>query len=152
MLFSLIGGWIVIPVDAVFSHGAEHAEEHVSLFMHGIMIAVPLIGIAISYLIYVSKTLSVERIMALPLAATLHRFWFSGWGMDWLYDALFVKPFLWLARINRADFIDGLYAGIVTLTRSAHQLVARTQTGSLRWYAISVAAGLVLLISLGVML
>jgi NADH-quinone oxidoreductase subunit L len=152
MVFSLFGGWITIPVGEVFGHAAEHGEAHVSLFMHAIMIAVPLSGIALSYLFYGSKTLSVERVLALPLAATLRRFWFSGWGMDWLYDTLFVKPFLWLARINRADIVDGIYTFIVAFTRSAHQLVIRSQTGSLRWYAISVAAGLVIVISLGVLL
>lgn len=152
MFFSVFGGWITIPVESVFSHGEEHAEHHVSTLMHGIMIAVPLLGIGLSYLFYVSKTLSVEKLMASSFAQILHRFWFSGWGMDRLYDMLLVKPFLWLARINRHDLIDRGYAMIVEIVRTAHGMVVKSQTGSLHWYALSVAAGLVLLVFMGVLL
>ncbi|MBT7227744.1 MAG: NADH-quinone oxidoreductase subunit L, partial [Gammaproteobacteria bacterium] len=117
-----------------------------------VMIAVPLLGIGLSYLFYMSKTFSVEKLMAMPIAASLHRFWFSGWGMDALYDLLFVKPFLLLARINKKDFIDAIYALLVEISRVAHSMLARTQTGQLRWYAMSIAAAVVLLIAIGVLL
>ncbi len=152
MLLSLFGGFISVPVDAVFSHGQAHEEHHVSALIHGIMIAVPLLGIGVSYLFYGSRQLSVDKLMNSSLAKSLHRFWFSGWGMDGLYNFLFVQPFLFLARINRKDIIDWLYGGIVEITRAGHSLVARSQTGSLRWYALSLAAGVVLVVTLGVML
>lgn len=152
MVLALFGGWISIPVDAVFNHGEAHEEHHISGLMHAIMIAVPLLGIGVSYLFYVSKTFSIEKLMANPLAANLHRFWFSGWGMDKLYDLLFVKPFLFLARINKKDIIDALYALLVEISRVAHGMLARTQTGQLNWYAISLAGSLVILVTLGVLL
>lgn len=152
MFFSVFGGWITIPVESVFSHGEEHAEHHVSSLMHGIMIAVPLLGVGVSYLFYVTKTFSIENLMASALAKQLHKFWFSGWGMDWVYDTLFVNPFMLLARINRADLVDKGYGLIVEITRAAHGFVARSQTGSLQWYAITVAAGLLLLVYMGVLL
>lgn len=152
MFFSLLGGWIHIPVESVFSHGEVHEEHHVSFFMHAVMIVVPFIGIGISYLFYMSKTFSVENLMANPLAKTLHRFWFSGWGMDALYNALFVNPFLFLARVNKNDFFDKFYNFLVLIARTAHGMLAATQTGYLRWYAFTVAVGLVVMISLGVML
>ncbi len=150
MVLSLLGGWIPLPLDAVFGHHA--GEHHVSALLHGVMIAVPLVGIAISYLIYGTGALPAERIMALPGAKALHRFWRSGWGMDRLYDALFVHPFLWLARINAKDVIDAFYHGLASLSRAGHMLIVRSQTGYLRWYALSMAAGLVLLVAVGVLL
>ena len=116
------------------------------------MIAVPLLGIAVSYLFFMSKTFSVEKLMANPLAASLHRFWFSGWGMDALYDFLFVRPFVFLARLNKKDLVDAVYALLVELSRVGHAMLARSQTGQLRWYALSIAAGVVLLVTLGVLL
>lgn len=153
MVLALFGGWIQIPVDAVFSHGEVHAEEHhISGLMHAIMIAVPLLGIGVSYLFFMSKTFSVDKLMANPLATRLHRFWFSGWGMDALYNFLFVRPFVFLARINKNDLIDAVYAFLVEISRVAHVMLARTQTGHLRWYALSVAGGVVILMTLGVAL
>ena len=150
MVLSLLGGWIPAPLDAVFGHHA--GEHHVSALLHGVMIAAPLAGIAISYLIYGTGALPAERIMALPGAKALHRFWHSGWGMDRLYDTLFVHPFLWLARVNAKDVIDAFYHGLASLSRAGHLLIVRSQTGYLRWYALSMAAGLVLLVAVGVLL
>ncbi len=152
MLLSLVGGFIPIPVDAVFSHGEVHEEHHASLLVEGFMILVPLIGIGIAYLFYGSRTFSAEKLMSSPLAQNLHRFWNSGWGMDWLYDRLFVFPFMWLARINARDIIDLFYGLVVDINQTAHRMIVRTQTGSLRWYALSLAAGLVVIITLGVLL
>ena len=152
MALSLFGGWIPVPLDAVFSHGAEHEEHHISAVMHGVMIALPLIGIAISYLFYGSGALSAERLMSVPAARALHRFWNSGWGMDRLYDFLFVNPFLYLARINAKDIVDAFYNMLAALSRAGHLLIVRSQTGYLRWYALSMAAGLVLIITVGVLL
>ena len=153
MVLALFGGWIQIPVDAVFSHGEVHVQEHhISGLMHAIMIAVPLLGIGVSYLFFMSKTFSVEKLMAIPLATRLHGFWFSGWGMDALYNFLFVRPFVFLARLNKNDLIDAVYALLIEISRAAHIILARTQTGQLRWYALSVGAGVVILITLGVVL
>ena len=153
MVLALFGGWIQIPVDAVFSHGEVHAEEHhISGFMHAIMIAVPLLGIGVSYLFFMLKTFSVDKLMANPLATRLHGFWFSGWGMDALYNFLFVRPFVFLARINKNDLIDAVYALLVEISRVAHVMIARTQNGQLRWYALSIGGGVVILITLGVVL
>jgi NADH-quinone oxidoreductase subunit L len=153
MVLALFGGWIQIPVDAVFSHGEVHTEEHhISGLMHAIMIIVPLLGIGVSYLFFMSKTFSVEKLMANPLAKRLHGFWFSGWGMDALYNFLFVRPFVFLARVNKHDLIDSVYALLVEISRIVHVMMARTQTGQLRWYALSIGGGVVILITLGVVL
>ncbi len=149
MLLSLFGGWISIPVDEVFSHGEGHGEHHGSLLIEGFMIAVPLLGIGLSYLFYVSKKLSITKLMAGNFAQQLHRFWFSGWGMDALYQFLFVTPFVWLATLNRNDFFDLLYNSIESMARGASGLLVRSQTGYLGWYAYSLAAGLIVLLAVG---
>ena len=152
MVLALLGGWIQVPLDVVFSSGAGHEEQDVSVLVHAVMIAAPFLGIGVSYLFFMSKVFDVDKLMANPLASSLHRFWYSGWGMDALYQRIFVNPFLYLARINRSDLIDSFYALLVSITRTAHLMLARTQTGYLGWYTLSMAAGLVLIISLGVML
>lgn len=152
MALSLVGGWISIPVESVFNHGGAHEEHHVSALIHGIMIVVPLIGIAVSYLFFVSGTFSVEKLMSNNIAKFLHRFWFSGWYMDALYQRLLVNPFVWLAKLNRNDFFDALYNSLITISRSAHGLVAKTQTGYIGWYLLSMAAGLIAVLAVGVYL
>ena len=38
------------------------------------------------------------RQSANPAGEVLHAWWFADWGFDWLYDKVFVQPFLWVAR------------------------------------------------------
>ncbi|MEQ8409181.1 MAG: NADH-quinone oxidoreductase subunit L [Gammaproteobacteria bacterium] len=152
MVLSLLGGFIHIPVESVFNHGEAHEEHHVSGLIHGIMIAVPLLGILVAYLFYGGRQLSADKLMANPLAAALHKFWFSHWGMDALYNTLFVRPFVYLAKLNRLDIIDQCYGLVVTLSRAGHGLLAKLQNGMLGWYAASLIFGLVLLMTLGVLL
>ncbi len=38
--------------------------------------------------------------------------WRNAWGFDWFYDRLFVRPFVWLAKVNRYDTIDRVFAVI----------------------------------------
>ncbi len=151
MGLSLFGGWIPVPLDAVFSHGTGHEEHHVSALLHGIMIAAPLVGIAISYFCFASGPKRAEGLVALPGARALRRFWHSGWGFDWLYDALFVRPFVWLARVNAKDLIDSCYAALVAATRAGHAWFAHSQTGNLGWYAFSMALGLIVVLALGML-
>ncbi len=82
-----------------------------------------------------------------PALSLLERFWAAGWGFDWLYDRLFVRPVVWAARIDRADAIDSIYRGAASATRSAWRALALTQTGKLRWYAAAIAAGSVLFLA-----
>jgi len=152
MLLSLVGGWIQIPVESVFNHGAADEARHVSALIHGIMIAVPLLGIGVSYLFFVSGALAVEKLMSYKLAKFLHRVWFSGWYMDALYQRVLVNPFVWLARLNRNDFFDALYNSVIIISRSAHGLIAKSQTGYLGWYLLSMAAGLIVVLAAGVYL
>lgn len=147
-LLSLVGGFIHIPVEEVFHAHAE--EHHVSLFYQAIMIGLPLLGILLAYLIFIKQKLDVNTFAASGIGAKMHRFFFTQWGMDWLYDRVFVYPYTGLARLNRKDFIDSIYNGTASLTRYCHSLVSETQTGQLRWYTITMACGVLLVVSIGV--
>ena len=148
-ILALVGGYISIPVEAVFPEVEEH---HPSLFYQAIMMGLPMLGILAAYLIFVKKVINTEKLVASTLGGALHRFWFTQWGMDWLYDRLFVFPYIGLAKLNRNDFIDSIYNGTARTTVFLHGLVSDTQTGQLRWYAITLTCGLLLLVSIGVFL
>jgi NADH-quinone oxidoreductase subunit L len=72
--------------------------------------------------------------------------------MDWLYDKVIVGPYVGLAKFNKRDFIDAIYNGTAKLALVLHGLVSDTQTGQLRWYALTMISGVLLLVSIGVLL
>ena len=81
----------------------------------------------------------------------IHRFWYSGWGFDKLYDTLFVRPFVFLATINKNDFIDKIYTGLAALAGALNRALAQTQSGILRWYMMGVVVGALLIITLSLL-
>ncbi len=86
----------------------------------------------------------MAAVMQQSAPRTIHRFWFAGWGFDWLYDRVFVRPLVWFAAVDRRDDIDRIYDALAWSSRTAWRAFARSETGRLRWYAAGVTIGAVL--------
>jgi NADH-quinone oxidoreductase subunit L len=121
-------------------HGTEAALPALSA-------AASLGGVLIAYLLFLRVPARVEGLLRVPACDGLRRFWLAGWGFDWLYARLFVRPVVWLARVNRADFLDLAPRAIAWAGLAGHRLLARTQTGRVRWYAACLAAGAIALVA-----
>ncbi len=153
-IFSIIGGFIDLPenlgniplfsgfLQPVFHETlAGKSAEGGETISQVVSSLVSLAGIFVAFLFYLRRPSYARDLVQNPAAAPLHRFWFSGWGFDVMYDMLFVRPFLWIARVNRNDVVDSIYTGIAWLNQAAHDLLSSTQTGSIRWYAMGIAIG-----------
>jgi NADH-quinone oxidoreductase subunit L len=104
-------------------------------------VCVSLAGIPVAWRLTIGATASIQRQLASAPANIVRRFWFAGWGFDWLYENLLVRPVLWLARINRNDFFDSFYRAIGGSAKFLNAALSLTQTGRVRWYAAGVALG-----------
>jgi NADH-quinone oxidoreductase subunit L len=159
-VFSVIAGFLEIPRTlgdvTVFRRFTEAAlpvqeaptEMATEFWVQFSGAAMVLIGIALAYVCFLRRPDFVAVLSRTRWGAPLSRFWFEGWAFDRLYGALFVGPLVRAARANQIDLVDGLYRGIAWVSRSIHDLVARTQTGQLRWYASVLVTGAVLILTL----
>jgi NADH-quinone oxidoreductase subunit L len=118
----------------------------------GISAVVSVGGIFLAYVLFRRNPDFVSNVVRTSWGAMLHRFWFVGWGFDWLYDRALVQPYVWLARTNKRDVVDLFFEGIAWLSRALHRLLSMTQTGRVRWYATGVAIGAVVVIGVAVFL
>ena len=109
-------------------------------------------GVFLGYHYYYQQPSRVENFRRNAMLAGLHRFWFSGWGFDALYDRLLVKPFIFISKINKSDVTDRLYTGIAAATGEMYKLLSRTQSGSLRWYIMGLVVGAILILGIQIML
>lgn len=147
-VLSLVGGFFalpLVPLESLFPTAGEHHPSHL---IEGISIAIPLIGLAIAYFVYLGGQLKVDGLVNSSAGQVLKKFWFSGWAMDWLYDKLWVRPYKFLAYILRRECMDDIYNTIVKFSQFLFVVLSRTQTGRLRWYATSMVFGLILVIAL----
>jgi NADH-quinone oxidoreductase subunit L len=150
----LPGPWGDVPLFSGFLQSALSEASAVSgagsteLALQFIAAAVSLLGIYLAYLLFLRHPQSTENLVRTPWGAALHRYWFAGWGFDWLYDRCIVQPYVWLACADANDVIDGIYDGIAWLTQTGYHDLSRTQTGQVRRYAMGIAIGAVIIIAI----
>jgi NADH-quinone oxidoreductase subunit L len=159
-ILSLVAGFVELPLRSghgpLFSEFMQDALPKLevahggiaSLTLQIVAALVSLFGIYFAYLFFLRRRSDTETLAQSTVGSTLCRFWFAGWGFDWLYDKLFVHPFVWLARANKDDFIDSAYDGIARLNQLFHAALSRTETGKVRWYAAGVAFGAIVAIAI----
>ena len=82
----------------------------------------------------------------------LHRFWYSGWGFDALYDNLFVRPYVFLANLNKRDIIDSFYTGLARTAEGFHVMFSQTQSGVLRNYVAGIVFGAIMILTISLLL
>jgi NADH-quinone oxidoreductase subunit L len=148
-VLSLVGGLIHLPVNAVFPVEVEPTNP---IWTKIVSLIVPFIGIFIAWQIYYRKVWSIDAIRNSFCGQRIMHFLYSGWGMDTLYDRLFVKPYLWLSHLNRNDLFDLLPKSLASLSRNFNIVLSSTQNGRLRFYIATMATGSIILILMAVTL
>ena len=143
-VLALFGGWIALPLAPVFPTADAH---HPSLIVEVISIGTPVVGVLLAYLIFLRGSLNTDTLTQSSLGQSLGHFWHKGWGMDALYEALWVKPYTGLSRALRPEWVDSVYHGIVAGCQALHAVLSQSQTGQLRWYATSMVIGLIALLT-----
>ena len=104
------------------------------------------IGLFFAWLFFQRRRAWADAAGRSAAGRVLHDWWFADWGMDWIYDRLFVRPVMWAARINREDVVDVVYDAAAAVTRLCYRALSVTETGRVRWYAAGIAAGSVVFI------
>jgi NADH-quinone oxidoreductase subunit L len=133
------GGSIVLEPSSVMSHLDQipYWADHATL-------AAGVLGIFIGLVFYVLvPSLPAKLSQAFP---PLYRFLLNKWYFDELYDWLFVRPTLRIARAfwryGDEQIIDGVPNGLAQLTSEAAAETVKLQTGSIALYAFVMLLGL----------
>jgi len=121
-------------------------------YLQALAAAACLAGLLAAYIFFVSRPGAMERLAESRMGSRMHRWWFEGWGFDRLYEAVIVRPFIWVATINRGDLVDRIYDGLAEATSAAHRLLALSQMGRVRNYAMGICIGAVVITGIVILL
>lgn len=156
-VFSFAGGFIELPENmgnlTLVSDFVEKTlpvtslsvlQPSTELIFQIISAVVALAAVFLAYRLYFNKPFPAAE----PQRNAAQLFFFKGWDFDLLYDKLVVEPMVFLSRINKKDFIDQFYTGLAYFTRQLNALFSATQNGQLRWYAMVVAAGAIIILTI----
>lgn len=143
---ALLGGLLAPPLQSVF--GAAQAS-HPPIWVEAMAIAMPIIGLAIACWFFLYRRHPMGEASALEKEpSALEKLWFGGWGFDWLYDQLLVRPFVFIAQANRDDIVDSFYKFTAAGSRRLNSMLSHTQNGQVRWYLASLVCGSILFLGL----
>jgi NADH-quinone oxidoreductase subunit L len=161
-ILSTFAGFIELPHNMAhvqwFSHfltpvlpevHLREGIESIEWIVQVVAIVLSLGGVYMAYYFFIKKPDLAEYVKS--TSTTLHNFWYSGWAFDAIYNTLFVKPFVFLATINKKDIIDSFYNGLVSTAEFFHRMFAWTQSGILRWYMVGIVVGAILIVTLGLL-
>ncbi|HHQ4478303.1 TPA: NADH-quinone oxidoreductase subunit L [Aeromonas veronii] len=143
-----IGALITPPLAGVLPAGpGDHIEEgrHALEVASGI---IAIAGIVLAAFLFLGERRLATSIANSAPGRLLSTLWFNAWGFDWLYDQLWVKPYLLATRLVGQDPLDWMMGLPAWLALRGNQLLAWTVTGKLRWYAASMGIGAVLVLAL----
>jgi NADH-quinone oxidoreductase subunit L len=146
---TLAGGALKYVLPYLLQHALPQTHEvHPPFAVVAIAIILPLLGVAIAYMFYCKKAWSADAVASSALGKPLHKLFNSGWAMDWLYHAVFVAPYLALAKLNRRDVINNLPRGAAAAAKLLNALLSKSQNGQLRYYVGTMAVAALIVITL----
>jgi NADH-quinone oxidoreductase subunit L len=119
-------------------------------FLVGILpTATGLLGIAMAWWFYIARPDLPGKLAG--RFQPVYLFLLNKWYFDEVYDAVFVRPAIWLARtlwqVGDVRIIDGVPNGLAALTQDGSRAASRLQTGSIAVYGFTMLIGVVAITS-----
>lgn len=142
-LLAAIGGGFQLPLDQIFPQVTHHAPTWVI----AIALALPILGVLLATYWFYWRPNSLDSLANSSFGSNVHKFLFSGWGFDQLYQFLFLTPYQAIARINRKDLFDQVPKLLVEISSGGNLIMAKLQNGQLRFYVATLAFGAILIIA-----
>lgn len=148
VLSTFIGALISQPLAGVLPESVGYAGGEAKHSLELLSGSIAIIGILLAAALYLGRRKLVNSIASSAPGRFLAAWWYAAWGFDWLYDKLFVQPYLITSRMLANDPMDRMMGAVPRIVRSAHKALKVTENGYLRWYAASMTGGAVLVLGI----
>ncbi|MFC0819531.1 NADH-quinone oxidoreductase subunit L [Moraxella marmotae] len=153
-----LGAMIVPPLGEVLPLGPgqlleQTGEAHIKHTAEYIALAAMAAGLVLAVILYaINQGRLLQNFKNTAIGGALYHWCYHGLGFDALYDIVFVKPFLGIAKLLKGDPVDKLINIFPALASVGNKLVAKTQTGLLRTHVLGFGLGLVIVLILAMMM
>jgi NADH-quinone oxidoreductase subunit L len=158
-VFSVVGGFVGMPpalggynpfgrlLAGVFGAEPATAISTQNLFI-GFSALASLAGMGLGWMFFLRLRDWTPALARSRGYEGARRFLLAGWGFDWLYDRLLVRPYVVMTSLNRGDFVDWLFTGLAYATGAGNRFMSATQSGRVRNYATGLLLGAVIVLAL----
>ncbi|PLR34462.1 NADH-quinone oxidoreductase subunit L [Chimaeribacter coloradensis] len=146
VLSTFVGALITPPLAGVLPE--NHFGEDGKMMLEITSGIVAIVGILLAAALYLGKRSLVNSVAKSAPGRFFTVWWFHAWGFDWLYDMLFVKPYLFIAKVLHRDPLNSLMNLPALITRVGNRGLVLTENGQVRWYMASMGLGAVVVLAL----
>ncbi|HGM5493117.1 TPA: NADH-quinone oxidoreductase subunit L [Serratia fonticola] len=147
VLSTFVGAMIVPPLQGVLPETTELAHGSV-LTLEIASGVVAIVGILLAAALWLGQRRLVNSIANSAPGRFFSTWWFHAWGFDWLYDKVFVKPYLGIAKLLQSDPLNSLMNLPAVFSRWGNRGLAVGENGQIRWYIASMGVGAVVVLAL----
>ncbi|MCC3703131.1 NADH-quinone oxidoreductase subunit L [Rouxiella badensis] len=147
VLSTFIGAMIVPPLQGVLP-GTTELPHGTVLKLEITSGIVAIVGILLAAALYLGKRSLVNSIAKSAPGRFFTTWWFHAWGFDWLYDMIFVKPYLGVAKLLQRDPLNSLMNIPAVFSRLGNRGLTLSENGQTRWYVASMGLGAVVVLAL----
>ncbi|RLM24845.1 NADH-quinone oxidoreductase subunit L [Brenneria alni] len=147
VLSTFIGALIVPPLHGVLPEttALEHGRMITLEIASGV---VAIVGILLAAVLWLGKRQWVNSVAQSAPGRFFSTWWFHAWGFDWLYDKVFVRPYLTIAKLLQRDPLDALMNIPAVVARWGNRGLTVSENGQVRWYVASMGLGAVVVLAL----
>ncbi|RNM26815.1 NADH-quinone oxidoreductase subunit L [Dickeya undicola] len=147
VLSTFVGAQIALPLHGVLpaTTELEHGQVMTLEIASGV---VAIAGILLAAALWLGKRRLVTSVANSAPGRFFSTWWFHAWGFDWLYDKVFVKPYLAIATLLQRDPLNALMNIPAILTRWGNRALIVSENGQVRWYVASMGVGAVVVLAL----
>lgn len=135
-VLSIVGGVLQPDLSGILPLSAE---GHPPFIIAWLPVLLTFLGIFLAWLGWKGK---------LRAPAWAQRICANAFGFDALYDLMFVRPYTCIAKLNRNDIVAAGVGLLGRLGLGSHYLLALSENGRLRWYAVVMVGGMIALLTL----
>ncbi|WP_367680623.1 NADH-quinone oxidoreductase subunit L [Candidatus Fukatsuia anoeciicola] len=144
VLSTFIGALIKLPLTSVLPENYIAKSDKIALEVFSSVLVIS--GIALASLLYLGKRQIVSNIAQSVSRKFMIFCWFYAWSFDWLYNKLFVQPYLWIAKILQRDPLDLFMNFFASFAYLANYALSFSENGKIRWYLASMGLGAVIVL------
>jgi NADH-quinone oxidoreductase subunit L len=168
-ILAIVGGYVGLP--EIIQHGhlnwithhwlshhaggpivnapVEHMAFNVEVILISLSILIAFLGVGVSYRLY-SKYDAAGDEKVKNLLGGFYRVLESKFYVDEIYNAVFIRPFVWISDNIVLAFdknvVDGIVNGTASLTRFLGGVMRHLQSGLVTSYALLMVVGVVLML------
>jgi NADH-quinone oxidoreductase subunit L len=113
-----------------------------------LLAAVTGLSFLIAYILYVRPNSEVREVLNTPMIKLFLRLCNSDWRYDYLLNCLFVKPYIYLAKLLKKDPIALWDNWIMLGIKKINAFIVDLENGQIRWYMVSMVIGSIIILML----